>query len=47
MFARSQAQVIPRTWQAIGASKILITLFFTGKKLIVLDVLPKCHKYNQ
>jgi hypothetical protein len=25
----------------------MITLFFTGRKLIVLDVLPKGRKYNQ
>jgi hypothetical protein len=30
-----------------GAKKTLITLFFTTRKRIVLDVLPKGHKYNQ
>jgi hypothetical protein len=47
MFARSQADVIPRTRQAIGATKSMITLFFTARKLIVLDVMPKGWKSNQ
>jgi hypothetical protein len=47
MFSRSPADVIPRTRQAIGAKKIMITVFFTARKLIVLDVMPKGWKYNQ
>jgi hypothetical protein len=47
MFARSPAVVIPRTRQAIGAKKTVIMSFFTARKTIVLDVLPKCYKYNQ
>jgi hypothetical protein len=47
MFARSPAEVIPRTQQAIGDKKTMITLFFTARKLIFLDALPKGHKYNQ
>jgi hypothetical protein len=41
MFAQSPGDVIPRTRQTIGAEKRVITLFFTAKKLLVLDVLPK------
>jgi histone-lysine N-methyltransferase SETMAR len=47
MFARSPADGIPRTRQALCAKKIMITLFFTARKLIVLDVMPKGWKYNQ
>jgi hypothetical protein len=47
MFARSPADVILWTRQAIGANKIMITLFFTTRTRIVLDVIPKGWKYNQ
>jgi hypothetical protein len=47
MSARSPANVIPRVLRARGAKKTVITLFFTTKKLMVLDVLPNGHKYNQ
>jgi hypothetical protein len=47
ILARSPADVIPRTRQGIGAKRIMITLFFTAKKRIVLDVMPKGWKYNQ
>jgi hypothetical protein len=47
MFARSPVDLIPRTRRAIGVKKIMITLFFTARKLIVVDVMPKGWKYNQ
>jgi hypothetical protein len=47
MFARSPADVVPRTRQGTGARKIMITLFVTVRKLIGLNVLPKGHKYNR
>jgi hypothetical protein len=47
MFARLPTDVILRTQQAIGTNQTLITLFFTGRKLIVLDLLPKGGKFNQ
>jgi hypothetical protein len=47
MFARSPADVIPRTRQSIAAKKVMMTLFFTGTKLIVLNVMPKGSKYSQ
>jgi hypothetical protein len=45
--ARSPPDVVPRTRQGLGTTTTMITLFFTGRKLIVLDVLPKSRKYNQ
>jgi hypothetical protein len=47
MFARSATDVIPRTRQAVGAKTTLITVFFTAKKLITFDVLPKGTTFNQ
>jgi hypothetical protein len=47
MFAWSPTDVIPRTRQAIGTRKSMITIFFTGRKLIVLNILPKGSKFNQ
>lgn len=47
MFARSAAEVPPRTREPIGAKKIMITIFFSPRELIVLDVLPRYHRYNQ
>jgi hypothetical protein len=47
IFALSPADVIPRTRQVIGAKRIMITLFFTVRKLILLDVMLKGWKCNQ
>jgi hypothetical protein len=44
-FAQLPAEVIPRTQQLIGAKKNMITLFFTTRALIVLDVAPKSYKH--
>jgi hypothetical protein len=41
MFARSPTDVIPRTWQTIGTIQTMVTIFFTGRKLIVLDILTQ------
>jgi hypothetical protein len=41
MFARSAADAIPRTRQAVGAKNILATVFLTTKKFIVLNILPR------
>jgi hypothetical protein len=46
-FAQPPFDVIPRTRQTIGAKKIMITIFFTARELILLDVLPKGSKFNQ
>jgi histone-lysine N-methyltransferase SETMAR len=47
MFARSLADVIPRIQQAIGAKKIMMTMFFTGRRLIMLAIIPRGGQYNQ
>jgi histone-lysine N-methyltransferase SETMAR len=45
-FARSAADIIPRTRQA-RERKTMITVFFTAKKLILFDVLPRGSTFNQ
>jgi hypothetical protein len=47
MFTQSPAEVVPRTRQALGAKKTMITSFLPARKLMVLDVLPKGPKHNQ
>jgi histone-lysine N-methyltransferase SETMAR len=47
MFAHSAANVISRTRQAAGAKQTVITVFFTAKKPIVLDFLPRGIAFNQ
>jgi hypothetical protein len=47
MFAHSRSDVIPKTRQAIGTTKTMITVFFTPSKLIVLEVLPKGRNFNR
>jgi hypothetical protein len=46
MFTQSPENVSPRTRQAIRAENTMLKLFFTAKKLIFLDVLPKDQKLN-
>jgi hypothetical protein len=46
MFARAPSEVIPRARQTIGAKKTMITIFFTARQLILLDLLPKRSKSN-
>jgi hypothetical protein len=41
------SEAIPRTRQTIGATKPMITIFFTALQLIMLDVLSKGSKFNQ
>jgi histone-lysine N-methyltransferase SETMAR len=47
MFALSRSDVVPRTRQGLGTNKTMITLFISGRKLIVLDVLPERTKSNR
>jgi hypothetical protein len=47
MFARSATDVIPRTRQAVGAKKTMITMFFTAKKLIMFDILPRGSTFKE
>jgi hypothetical protein len=46
-FAQSPAEAIPKTGQALSAQQTIIAVFFTVRKLIVLDILPKGGKLNQ
>jgi hypothetical protein len=46
MLARSPTDPTPRTRQAIGTKKTIITIFFTRRKLIVLEILSKGSKFN-
>jgi hypothetical protein len=47
MFAKSPGDVTPRTSQGIGMKKTTFTLFFTNRKLLIAEYLPKGQKYNQ
>jgi hypothetical protein len=47
MYASSLTDIIPRTWQAIGTKQTMTMIFLTGRKLIVLSILPKGSKFNQ
>jgi hypothetical protein len=47
MFAPSPTDVIPRTRQAIGMNQAMKTTFFTGRKLIMPNIITKESKFNQ
>jgi hypothetical protein len=47
MFRRSPTDVFPSLRQTVGGNKIMIMLFFTARKVIVLEVLPKGIRFNQ
>jgi hypothetical protein len=47
MFATSARGVVLRTKQNISAMKIMVTIFFTSTRLLVLNFLPKGTKFNQ
>jgi hypothetical protein len=47
MLATSRDEVIPRTKQTIGARKVMLTIFFTGTKLISLNALPHGGRFTQ
>jgi hypothetical protein len=46
-FASLAPNAIPRTRQAVGTKKPMIKAFFTAKKLITFDVLPRRNTFNQ
>jgi hypothetical protein len=46
MFARSAADIIPRTQQGVGV-KTMITVFLTAKKLIMFNVLPRDSTFTR
>jgi hypothetical protein len=47
MFAKSPGDVTARTRQGIGVKKTMFTIFFTNRKLLIAEYLPKGQKYNQ
>jgi hypothetical protein len=47
MFAKSPHDVTPRTRPGIGVKKAMSTVFFTNRKLLIADDLPKGQKYKQ
>jgi hypothetical protein len=47
MSVRSLADVIQSTRQAIGTNQTMITISFTGRKLTMINILPKGHKFDQ
>jgi hypothetical protein len=47
MFAKSRGDDTPRTIQEIGVKKNMFTIFFTNRKLLIAEYLPKGQKYNQ
>jgi hypothetical protein len=47
MFAKSPGDVIPRTRKAIGVKRTRFIIFFTNRKLLIAEYLPKCQKCHQ
>jgi transposase len=47
MFAESRANVVPRIRRDISGPKTMVTIFFTSRRLLVLEALPKGTKFNQ
>jgi hypothetical protein len=47
MFTKSPHDVTPRTRPGIGVKKTMFTGFFTNRKLLIAEDLPKDQKYNQ
>jgi hypothetical protein len=47
MFARSAADVIPRTRQVLSVKKAMITVLLTAKKHIVSEIVPRVSPFNQ
>jgi hypothetical protein len=47
IFTPSRSDVVPRPREGVSRKKIVITLFFTGRKPIVLDALPKSRTSHQ
>jgi hypothetical protein len=45
--AKSPGDVTPRTSQWIAVRKTIFTIFFTNRKLLIAEYLPKSQKYNQ
>jgi hypothetical protein len=47
MLVRLPRDVIPRTRKEISVKKTMFTLFFTNRKLLIAEYLPKSQQYGQ
>jgi hypothetical protein len=47
MLARSRGEMIPRPKATISAQKVMLTIFFSGVKLISLNALPSGARFTQ
>jgi hypothetical protein len=47
MFAAGPDEVIPREKTTIGARKVMVTVFFSGAKLVSLQALPPGARFTQ
>jgi hypothetical protein len=46
MFARSREEVIARPKATIGAQKVMLTIFFSGVKLVGVSALPPGARFT-
>jgi hypothetical protein len=46
MFEASRSEVVPRETHNRG-KKIMLTVFFSGERLLVMEALPKGRKFSQ
>jgi hypothetical protein len=44
--AKSHEEIGPKTKATIATKRAMVTIFFTGMKLLVLNVLPQEEKFN-
>jgi hypothetical protein len=47
MYGVSHSEVVPQERHTIGAKKVMLTVFFSGERPLVLEALPKERKFNQ
>jgi hypothetical protein len=47
MFVKLPHDVIPKTRKEIGVKKTMFMIFFTNRKLLIAEYLPKGQKYSQ
>jgi hypothetical protein len=46
IYVRMWSEITPFVWTEIAVLKLMITIFFTGRQLLVLDAPAKGHKFN-
>jgi hypothetical protein len=46
-YAKSCVEMPPRAKTSIATKRALVTILFTGMKLLLLGVLPRKQKFNQ